>query len=97
MGKKLARAETSKAPQARGAKGRKKPLVIGIIAVAVAAVLGVGYLAVSASGPRRTPEGLVANGEQAPAFSLPRLGGNGSVAIADFKGKVVLVNFFSSQ
>jgi len=56
----------------------------------------VGYLAMSA-GPRRTPAGLVANGEQAPTFSLGRLGAAGSVSLADLKGKVVAVNFWHSQ
>jgi len=98
MAKKLARAKKGKGPGQKGAsKGRKNAVVGGIIAVAVAAVLGVGYLAMSASGPQRGPDGLIATGAQAPAFRLNRLGGSGFISLADFKGKVVVLNFWHSQ
>ncbi len=35
-------------------------------------------------------------GKPAPAFTLERLDGSGEVALADFSGKVVVVNFFAS-
>jgi cytochrome c biogenesis protein CcmG, thiol:disulfide interchange protein DsbE len=35
-------------------------------------------------------------GKPAPAFTLQRLDGSGEVALADFSGKVVVVNFFAS-
>ncbi len=35
-------------------------------------------------------------GQQAPAFSLPTLQGNGTVSLERFKGKPVYVNFFAS-
>ena len=79
------------------ARQRQNAVAGGIMGVAVIAVVLVGYLAISASGPRRTSTGLVAIGEQAPDFSLPRLAGAGSVSLADFKGRVVLMNFWYSQ
>src|SRR2546426_9328654 len=35
-------------------------------------------------------------GKPAPAFTLERLDGSGEVALADFSGKVVVVNLFAS-
>ncbi len=72
-------------------------MVGGVVAAAVVAVLVVGYLAMSASGPRRTPSGLVANGEEAPSFTLAKLGASGSLSLGDLKGKVVLLNFWHSK
>jgi ABC-type nitrate/sulfonate/bicarbonate transport system substrate-binding protein len=97
MAKRLAREDERKGQERKAAKRRKNLIAGGIVAVAVLAVLVVAYLAMSAGAPKRTGEGLVAKGEQAPAFSLARLGGSGSVSLADFKGKVVVVNFWNSQ
>ena len=35
-------------------------------------------------------------GGPAPAFSLPRLDGNGEMSLASFRGKTVVLNFFAS-
>jgi cytochrome c biogenesis protein CcmG/thiol:disulfide interchange protein DsbE len=35
-------------------------------------------------------------GSRAPAFELPRLQGGGSVALADFRGRPVVLNFWAS-
>lgn len=97
MSMKLARGEKGK-DQERVAARRRKNLIAGtIVGLASLGVLVMIYLAMSASAPRRRPDGLVANGEQAPAFPLPRLGGPGSVSPADFKGQVVVLNFWHSQ
>ena len=40
--------------------------------------------------------GLPHPGESAPAFSLPTAAGDGSVALASFKGKPVYLNFFAN-
>jgi len=96
MARTLAREEKGKKGAQGAARRSRNAMAGGIVAVAAAAVLVVGYLAMSA-GPRRTPAGLVANGEQAPTFSLGRLGAAGSVSLADLKGKVVAVNFWHSQ
>ena len=96
MAQKVAREEKGKGQGKKAAKRRKNVIAGVIVGVGVAAVLVVGYLAMS-GGPRRTAEGLVARGEEAPAFSLPRLGGSGSVSSAEFKGKVLVLNFWYSQ
>ncbi len=41
--------------------------------------------------------GLVATGEEAPGFTLPKLGASGSVSLGDLKGKVMLLNFWHSK
>ncbi len=97
MAQKVAREGKGKGHERKAAKRRKNAIAAAILGVAVVGVLVVGYLAMSASGPRRSADGLVAKGEQAPVFSLPRLGGSGSVAPADFKGKVLVLNFWHSQ
>lgn len=96
MARKVAREEKGKGEAKRAAKRRKNAIAGTIVGVAAVAVLAVGYLAMS-GGPRRTAEGLLANAEPAPAFSLPRLGGSGTLSPADFKGKVLVLNFWNSQ
>jgi hypothetical protein len=96
MAQRAARGEVGKGQAKKAAKRRKNMIAAVIVGVALVAVLVVGYLAVKA-GPRRTADGLVANGEPAPAFSLARLGGSGTLSPADFKGKVLVLNFWYSQ
>jgi cytochrome c biogenesis protein CcmG/thiol:disulfide interchange protein DsbE len=69
--------------------------------VTVAAALLVGLLAygLTTTGTDTTLDQAVAKGERpAPpvSSSLPVLGGSGSRSLADFKGKVVLVNVWAS-
>ncbi len=96
MGK-LARDDRGKGQQGQAGVRRKNAIAGAIVGVAGLAVLVVIYLAMSGAAPRRTKDGLVATGEPAPAFSLPRLGGAGSVSPADVKGKVLVLNFWHSQ
>jgi cytochrome c biogenesis protein CcmG, thiol:disulfide interchange protein DsbE len=69
------------------------PLKLGAQSLAVA---GVGFLAslLVWTLTHRTPPPKA--GARAPAFSLPRLSGNGSVSLASFRGKTVVLNFFAS-
>ncbi len=97
MRKRLARDDRGKGRQAQAGKRRKNAIAAAIVGVASIAVLVVIYLSMSGAEPRRTKDGLVATGEPAPAFSLPRLGGAGSLSPADFKGKVLVLNFWHSQ
>ena len=69
--------------------------------VTIAAALLVGLLAygVTTTGTDTTLDDAMARGERVdpPAGgSLPRLGGDGGVSLADFRGKVVLVNVWAS-
>jgi cytochrome c biogenesis protein CcmG/thiol:disulfide interchange protein DsbE len=69
--------------------------------VTIAAALLVGLLAygLTTTGTDTTLEDAVARGERVapPATDpLPRLGGKGAGSLADYKGKVVLVNVWAS-
>ena len=68
--------------------------------VTIAAALLVGLLAygVFSKGGNTTLDEAVAKGERpmAPVASLPVLGTDGSSSLADYKGKVVVLNFWAS-
>jgi cytochrome c biogenesis protein CcmG/thiol:disulfide interchange protein DsbE len=62
---------------------------IAVLAVlAVVGLLTYGLVSKGSSG--------VALGEAAPAESLPRLQGSGDESLADYRGRLVLVNFWAS-
>lgn len=69
------------------------------VAIAVAALL-VGLLAygVASQGTDQTIDSALRKGDHVdpPTASLPRLQGGSSADVTDFKGKVVLVNFWAS-
>lgn len=66
----------------------------------IAAALLVGLLAygVFSKGGDTTLDEAVAKGERpmAPAVALPVLGADGQASLADYKGKVVVLNFWAS-
>jgi cytochrome c biogenesis protein CcmG/thiol:disulfide interchange protein DsbE len=72
--------------------------------IPIAALLGVlalvGLLAygLSANEPDRGIDRALARGErrEAPSVELPRLSGGGKAALADYRGKVVVLNFWAS-
>ncbi len=70
------------------------------IAVAVAVLALVGLLAygLSQNEPDRGIEEALARGERVkpPALELPRLSGGGRESLADYRGKVVVLNFWAS-
>lgn len=70
------------------------PLKLGLQALAM---MGVGILAslLVWKLTHQTPPPKV--GARAPAFSLPRLEGTGSVSLASFRGRTVVLNFFASS
>ena len=69
------------------------------LVIAVAALL-VGLLTygVAAQGTDQTIDSALSHGQRVPApgGKLPRLGGHADGSVADYKGKVVLVNFWAS-
>ncbi len=72
---------------------RRRPALVG--GVAVVAGLTLLPLAFGLSrDPGAVPSALL--GREAPAFSLPRLDGNGSISTSALRGHVVLVNFWAS-
>jgi cytochrome c biogenesis protein CcmG, thiol:disulfide interchange protein DsbE len=76
--------------------------VLSPVPIAVICVLG-ALLALLAYGlaqnePDRAVDEALARGERkdAPALELPRLGGGGRAALADYRGQIVVLNFWAS-
>jgi peroxiredoxin len=61
-----------------------------LLAIAIAAMAGAVVL-LGEGGPAP-----VRRGDPAPAFELPRLGGEGLLALDELRGQVVLVNFWAT-
>jgi peroxiredoxin len=59
----------------------------------VTVVLGLGAALVLMGDPVEPP---LSRGSAAPAFDLPRLDGEGAIALADLGGEVALVNFWAT-
>jgi cytochrome c biogenesis protein CcmG/thiol:disulfide interchange protein DsbE len=73
------------------------PVPIAVIAVLVALVALLAYGLVQ-NDPDRALDESLARGERenAPALELPKLGGGGNGALADYRGQVVVLNFWAS-
>jgi cytochrome c biogenesis protein CcmG/thiol:disulfide interchange protein DsbE len=73
------------------------PIPIAVI-IGVAALVGLLAYGLGANEPDRGIERALARGERkpAPAVELPRLSGGGKEALADYRGKVVVLNFWAS-
>jgi cytochrome c biogenesis protein CcmG, thiol:disulfide interchange protein DsbE len=71
------------------------PLLAAVLAVALIALLGYGVLA---KGDDSSLDEAVANGSRppAPALELPLLGAQGTRSPADYRGKVVVLNFWAN-
>lgn len=67
-------------------------------ALAAAALLGLLIYGLTTTGDDTTFDSAVKNGERpvAPSRELPLLQGGGTRSIADYKGKVVVLNFWAS-
>jgi cytochrome c biogenesis protein CcmG/thiol:disulfide interchange protein DsbE len=71
------------------------PLIAGLAALALVALLAYGLFTV---GENTTIDEAVRNGERpaAPSAALPLLDGEGTMALADMRGEVVVLNFWAS-
>jgi cytochrome c biogenesis protein CcmG/thiol:disulfide interchange protein DsbE len=71
------------------------PLAVGLAVIALVALLIYG---VSSSGPSRTLDGQISRGEKppAPALQLTSLHDGAKRSLADYKGKVVVLNVWAS-
>src|SRR5919205_4140582 len=73
------------------------PVPIAVICVLLALIALLAY-GLAQNEPDRSVDEALARGErtQAPAFVLPKLGGGGSASLADYRGQVVVLNFWAS-
>jgi cytochrome c biogenesis protein CcmG, thiol:disulfide interchange protein DsbE len=73
------------------------PVVIAVLCALVALVALLAY-GLSESEPDRRVEESLRSGERnaAPALELPRLSGVGAATLEDYRGKVVVLNFWAS-
>lgn len=75
----------------------RSPFVLAVL-VGVAALLGLLVYGLSHSSPDRGIDDSLAKGERkaAPEFDLARLEGGGRQTLADYRGKVVVLNVWGS-
>src|SRR5215211_4146205 len=73
------------------------PIPIAVLGGVVALVALLAY-GIAQNEPDRTVDRAVAAGEREPApeLRLPRLSGPGEASLADYRGKVVVLNFWAS-
>jgi thiol-disulfide isomerase/thioredoxin len=89
---------TDTEPQAKPAATRRPRVVFLVVGIALAVGLGVGLFTSYSPGSSSTPP-VPTVGNSAPAFSLPRLGGAGTVGLPSDgggSGKPVVLLFFGS-
>ena len=74
-----------------------RPIPIAVLCVVVALVALLAYGLASNEPNRGVEQALVAGGrEPAPEVDLPNLSGGGNGSLADYRGKVVVLNFWAS-
>jgi cytochrome c biogenesis protein CcmG, thiol:disulfide interchange protein DsbE len=71
------------------------PIAVVCVLLALLALLAYGL---AQNEPDRGVDEALARGEreEAPALELPKLGGRGSASLADYRGQVVVLNFWAS-
>jgi cytochrome c biogenesis protein CcmG/thiol:disulfide interchange protein DsbE len=77
---------------------RRPSLGIAMVMLGVAALIGLLVYGVRAAGPGHTIDDAIARGQRpaAPAITLPRLEGGATAALADYRGTVVVLNYWAS-
>jgi cytochrome c biogenesis protein CcmG, thiol:disulfide interchange protein DsbE len=78
---------------------RVRPVAgISVVALGVVALIGLLIYGVKATGPGHTLDDAIARGERpaAPAVVLPELEGGSTAALADYRGRVVVLNYWAS-
>lgn len=68
------------------------------LVLAVAAMLALLVYGVTSSGPSQTIDDALAQGRRvpAPALTLPRFGSGAQASLSDYRGQVVVLNFWAS-
>ena len=78
---------------------RVRPVAgIAVVSLGVVALIGLLIYGVKATGPGHTLDDAIARGERpaAPAVVLPELEGGSTAALADYRGRVVVLNYWAS-
>jgi len=79
---------------------RLRPPALGVatVIVGVGALIGLLVYGVIAGRPGHTLDDAIARGERpaAPAIALPRLEGGATASLADYRGRVVVLNYWAS-
>lgn len=80
------------------ARVRRPALGISLVLIGVGALIGLLVYGVKATGRGQTLDDAIAHGRRpaAPAVSLPRLEGGAKAALADYRGTVVVLNYWAS-
>ena len=74
-----------------------RPIPIAVLCAVVALVALLAYGLINNEPNRGVEQALVAGGrEPAPEVDLPRLSGDGNGSLDDYKGQVVVLNFWAS-
>jgi cytochrome c biogenesis protein CcmG, thiol:disulfide interchange protein DsbE len=73
------------------------PVPIAVI-IGLAALLGLLAYGVRSTAPDASIEEAIASGERprAPSLTLPGLAGGGEASLADFRGRVIVLNYWAS-
>ena len=73
------------------------PVPIAVVCVLLALIALLAY-GLAQNEPDRGVDEALARGERspAPALELPKLGGAGSASLADYRGQIVVLNFWAS-
>src|SRR6185312_14398795 len=98
------RGDRAAAPARRGARRggggvtrrRVSPVTMAVLAIATALVALLAY-GVFINQPTRGIDAALAAGKRpaSPSVSLPRLGGATNVSLSDWRGKVVVLNYWA--
>ncbi len=77
---------------------RRRPSVALAVIAALAALVALLAYGVTSRQPNRGIERALAAGERepAPSITLPRLSGGGSESLSDYRGEVVILNYWAS-
>jgi cytochrome c biogenesis protein CcmG, thiol:disulfide interchange protein DsbE len=79
--------------------GLRRPVLgVAVVIVGVGALLGLLVYGVKATGPGHTLDDAIARGQRpaAPAIALPSLESGAPAALADYRGTVVVLNYWAS-
>jgi cytochrome c biogenesis protein CcmG/thiol:disulfide interchange protein DsbE len=83
---------------AAGSRPRRSRVLPATVLVALAALLALLAYGVTTNSPSRSIDDALRAGNRpaAPSIDLPRLGSGGHASLGDYRGRIVVVNFWAS-